>query len=116
MVIMKVLGNGIHINGQLREEGNYKDDKMVGLWKWYYYNGQLKRKETIKMVRRKVFGKSYYENGQLKNEGNYKDDKMEGLWKFYYETGQLKSEGNYKDGKLISEKCWDEKGKEIECE
>ena len=34
----------------------------------------------------------------------------------YYENGQVKTEINYKDGVLISEKCWDEKGKEIECE
>ena len=36
--------------------------------------------------------------------------------KVFYENGQLEYEGNYKDGELISEKCWDENGKEIECE
>ena len=79
-------------NGQLIDEDNYKDGKRDGLCK------------------------SWYKNGQLKDDGNYKDGKREGLWKSYYENGQLKDEGNFKDGELISQKCWDEKGKEIECE
>ena len=36
--------------------------------------------------------------------------------KGYYENGQLEWEGNYKDGELISKKCWDKNGKEIDCE
>ena len=33
-----------------------------------------------------------------------------------YETnGQKKDEQTYKDGKVISSKCWDEDGNEIEC-
>ena len=60
--------------------------------------------------------KSYQENGQLKLEGNYKDDKKEGFWKWYYEKGTKERQKNYKDGELISEKCWDENSKEIDCD
>tara|TARA_B100001057_G_C22360216_1_gene760571 strand:+ start:359 stop:643 length:285 start_codon:yes stop_codon:yes gene_type:complete len=54
---------GYYENGQLRWEGNIKDGKIEGLWKWYY------------------------ENGQLQCEGNYKDGKGEGLWKEYDYSG-----------------------------
>ena len=59
--------------------------------------------------------KGYYENGQLRYETNYKDGIVDGLGKGWYENGQLKSEWSYKDGELISEKCWDEEGNEIDC-
>ena len=62
-----------HENGQLKSEGNFKDNKKEGLWKWYY------------------------ENSQLKYEGIFKDGKQEGLWKWYYENGQLEKEINYTD-------------------
>ena len=58
----------------------------------------------------------YYDNGQLKKEGYYNDDKEEGLWKEYYDNGQLASYKSYKEGELISNKCWDEEGNEIDCE
>ena len=64
-------------NGQLKSEGNWKDGKMEGLWKYYY------------------------ENGQLELEGNQKDGKTDGLWKKYYENGQLKYESIYKNGNKI---------------
>jgi len=62
------------------------------------------------------YKKTYHENGQLKYETNWKDDKEEGLEKLYYESGRIYSEGNYKDGELISKKCWDKNGQEIDCE
>ena len=71
-------------------------------------------KKDMSVVNGIVFDTVY--NGQLKWEGNYKDGKSEGLWKVYYENGQLEWEVNYKDGELISEKCWDKNGKEIDCE
>ena len=70
------------------------------------------------------YRKEYYRNGKTKEEGHLKymmesrDTwrwNQEGEWKFYYENGELKKEGNYKNDKLISKKCWDEDGNEIEC-
>ncbi|MBU46576.1 MAG: hypothetical protein CMD28_04015 [Flavobacteriales bacterium] len=58
----------------------------------------------------------YYNNGQLKVETFFnKDFNRDGIYKSYYENGQLKSEENYKDDTVISQKCWDEDGNEIEC-
>jgi len=57
-----------------------------------------------------------YPNGKLDYEANYKNGVLDGLCRSWYLNGQLVTEGNYKDGKLISEKCWDEEGNEIDCE
>ncbi len=107
--------------GKLESEGNYIDDKKDGLWKHYYESGQLK--ETVNWKDGKPNGlvKSYYESGKLKHEGNWKEGKFnnweqEGLWKFYYENGQLKMERIWDLYPMWTEKCWDEKGNEIECE
>ena len=58
--------------------------------------------------------KEYWENGKLRVEGNVSDDKKEGLWKWYHKNGRY-DEVTFKEGKLISEKCWDENGNEIDC-
>ncbi len=59
--------------------------------------------------------RSWFKNGQISMETNYKEGKENGLNRVWYENGQLEYEGNYKDDRLISEQCWDEDGKEIEC-
>jgi len=131
-------------NGQLMMEGNYKDGKLSGLWKSYYESGQLTTEGYMKDGEKYGLWKHYYENGQLEIEGEYKVQndsiskdgiwkwyykngqlfqtanwkygEFHGLWKVYYENGQLEWEENWKDDELISEKCWDEDGNEIECE
>jgi len=35
-------------NGQIKEEGNYKDGKREGKWTEYYENGQIEWKENYK--------------------------------------------------------------------
>ena len=54
------------------------------------------------------------------NIGNIKieywiDGLQDGLWTVWHENGQKESERTYKDGELISSKCWDEDGNEMEC-
>ena len=71
------LETSYNANGQIKEEGNYKNGIKDGLQK------------------------RWYENGQLKDEGNYKDGKEDGLWKYWDENGQTKWEQNWKDGKRI---------------
>ena len=52
-------------NGQIEQEGNYKDDKLDGKWTYWH------------------------ENGQIEQEGNYKDDKLDGKWTYWHENGQI---------------------------
>ena len=71
------VGFDVYPDGELKEEGAWKDGKIDGLWK------------------------GWDENGQLKWERNYKDGKRDGLWKRWYEDGQIEYEENYKDGNRI---------------
>ena len=68
----------------------------------------------------------WFSNGRLKFMGDYINGlNRNGLWRWWYENGQLRSIMIYDgtDGDiyqvrtngLISEKCWDENGKEIDC-
>ncbi len=87
-------------NGQLEEEGTYKDGERDGLWKLYYENGQLFKEGTLKKGERHGPYKNYFDNGELWEEGTYKNGKQDGLFKLYHwETGQLSGGGVYKDGK-----------------
>ena len=73
-------------NGQKKQEKNYKDDKLDGLWT------------------------SWYENWEKKQEKNYKDNERDGLWTNWYENGQKAGEESYKDGKLMSAVRWKSNG------
>lgn len=70
--------------------------------KTYHDNGQLKENYTID-ENEKIQGiyKSWYRNGQLKIKANFKDDKEHGLWEERADNGQLKCRINYKNGQLI---------------
>ena len=72
---------------------------------WYHYDNLFTG-----------IGYGVYQNDQLESEISYKDGKYDGLSKTWYENGQLRYEEKITEGELISRKCWDENGKEIECE
>jgi len=126
-------------NGQLKDERNYKDGNLYGLFRMWYKNGQLIKEVNNKNGSPDGLYRGWYENGQLKFECDYKN----GLYKKWHENGQLKSQVNlnsgldpschegtprdglqrawykdgqlqheliYKDDKLISKKEWDEEG------
>ena len=72
----------LHKNGQLYSEGNLKNGKPTGTFKWYY------------------------KNGQLKSERNMKNGEPHGLSKYYNENGEPHSELNFKNGKVIYSKFY----------
>ena len=76
-------------NGQLCIEVNYIDGLRNGIYKLYHFNGQLW--EEVNYISGKENGiyKSYHENGQLGNEVNYIGGKINGIYKSYYNNGKL---------------------------
>jgi antitoxin component YwqK of YwqJK toxin-antitoxin module len=80
--------------------GSYKNGRMDGIQKNYYWNenGQLKHEGNLKDGKKDGLQRSWYENGQLEYEKNYTDGKEDGLFKFWYDDGQLLFEGNYING------------------
>ena len=58
----------------------------------------------------------YWENGRVLSQIQYVADIENGPFRYYHENGKVVWEGNFKHGKLIDQKCWDEKDNKIECE
>jgi antitoxin component YwqK of YwqJK toxin-antitoxin module len=70
------------IDGTNSVYGFIENNKNVGVWKYFY------------------------ENGNLESIGGFQDDKPMGKWTWYYQNGKLKSEGIYilgqPDGKWLN--------------
>ena len=103
-------------NGQKELEGSYKNGKPIGKWIRWHDNGQKEEERTYKDGKQDGLHTYWHENGQKKLKGTYKDGKQDGLQTWWYENGQKESEITYKDGEVISGKCWDEVGNEIDCD
>lgn len=85
-------------NGKIRYEGQFKDDKPVGLFKYYYESGDLKT--TSFFIDRGITTrtKTYYQTGKLLSEGNFINEKKDSIWKFYALDGKLRSEESFSNG------------------
>lgn len=88
-----------HENGQLENEGNYKNGEKSGVWKEYWDNGQLFQEWDYTSSKNGIH-RTYWKNGQLFNEYNYKEGKKDGIHKSFTEEGQLHTEVYYKDDTL----------------
>ncbi|MDC0499181.1 pentapeptide repeat-containing protein, partial [Candidatus Pseudothioglobus singularis] len=103
--------NKLYENGQIREEGNYKNGKKDGEWTEWYENGQIWKKLNFKDDKGNGKWTYWYEDGQIRAEGKIKDSKGNGKWTYWYENGQKREEGNYKNGKKDGEWTeWHEDG------
>ena len=85
-------------------EGNFKDDKPVGVFKYYYESGALKAVVDNKPNSKLSFVKMYFENEALMSEGSYWDQKKDSIWINYNERGELVSAESYVDDKLNGKK------------
>ena len=80
-------------------ETPFVDDKINGIAKVYYENGELQWETLFKDDKKDGIEKGYYESGELQMETPFVDDKINGIAKEYYENGELQWEIPYKDGK-----------------
>lgn len=80
---------------QLVEEGYYKDNQKVGVWKKYYENGSLEYELTFVNNRPSGYAIFYYKNGKISEEGVWKNNRWVGEYKYYHENGKLKYEWKY---------------------
>jgi len=74
-------------NGELNSKGEYIDSIMVGPWEYYYKNGVLSAKGEFMDNERNGLWEYYYNNGQLHSKGRYIDGIQSGLWEYYYSDG-----------------------------
>lgn len=111
-------------NGRIRYEGQFKNGKEIGTFKFYdittskfpvvikkyssssdtahvrFFTLKGKLKTTGQMIGKKRVGKwmYYFLNGKTFSEEYYKDGKLEGTLKNYYNSGKLLEETEYKNG------------------
>lgn len=96
-----------HDNGQMRYEGEFKNNEPIGEFLYYSEEGKL----TAKMIYEKRKGKEmtpqistcemYSGNGNIIARGRYSDRKKHESWEYYSETdGALILKENYDNGVL----------------
>lgn len=83
------------INGNIEQEGYYKNNFPDSLWVFYYEHGGMKMRGMLKEGANHGLWEYFYENGHLNMAGMIIDSKREGNWKHYYESGNIKSQGDY---------------------
>ena len=85
--------------GKIIYEGQFKDDKPYGEFKYYYNTGELKVTSNFSDAGKTTRSKMYYTNGKKKAEGKYVDEQKDSVWKFYSDAELLLKEENYSKGK-----------------
>lgn len=69
-------------NGKVRTKGYYHNNEKIGLWEFYYPNGNLKEQYTI--------GKIIDTNNLYYHSGG-----IIGTYEYYYENGDIREQGQY---------------------
>ncbi len=86
-------------NGGLIYEGQFKDDKPFGLFKYYYPDGTKKSEMVFSENGNIGRAKAYDFNGKLMAAGKYIGEKKDSTWKYFAAAGWVISEEVYKNGK-----------------
>ena len=88
-------------NGQKRYEGQFKDGRCTGEFKYYDEQGRLKATNLFDRTGEKALNKTYAENGTLIATGYYLHQKKEGVWQYFSrDNGKMILEEDNKDGKV----------------
>jgi len=81
-------------------EGQFKDDKPVGKFKYYYPNDSVRAVMLFKSDGKSSFVRLYHMNGKRMAEGKYiGKEAKDSTWNYYDESGALISKENYLTGK-----------------
>lgn len=90
-----------YANGQKRYEGQFKNDKAKGEFRYYDEQGRLKATNTFDKSGEKALNKTYAPNGRMIATGYYLNQKKDGEWKYFdKDSGQLLLSEENKDGKV----------------
>lgn len=82
-------------DGQKVEEGNYLNNKKVGVWTKYYPNGNKQHEITFANNVPNGYARFYYKDGTIQEEGMWSSNKWIGEYKYYHENGQIFYKWNY---------------------
>ncbi len=83
--------------GNLRYEGQFKDNQPFGTFNYYYEDG----KPSLIMIYDGEIARAtaFYKEGKLKAKGNYKNQQKDSIWNYYSIVGFRISEELYVNGK-----------------
>ena len=88
-------------NGQLRYEGQFKNDKCKGTFRYYDQQGNLQATNEFNKSGERALNKTYAPNGRMIATGCYLNQKKDGEWKYFdAESGQLRLVEDNKEGKV----------------
>lgn len=80
-------------------EGEFKDDKPVGKFKYYYPNDSVKAVMVFKDGGNIAYAKLFHPTGKRMAEGKYIKEIKDSVWIYYDELGVLISKEKYVNGK-----------------
>ncbi len=81
-------------NQKLRYQGQFKDDKPYGLFRYFYNNGSLQATNNH-VGDGSVANHVYHKNGKIKAKGLYREMKKDSLWQYFNEDELLVLEETY---------------------
>ena len=91
------------IDGIVSMYGNLQDNRNIGIWNYYYPEGQLESKGNF--MDDKPHGKWtwYFPDGNIKETGTFFEGNKTGRWYEYNSEGVVTSISSYDEGKKINE-------------
>ena len=87
--------------GDMRTQGEYRNDKQVGEWVSYYDNNKMAFKGTFNAGYPDGEHYFYYQNGKIREIQSYAAGVKHGDWKKYLDTGELYFTITYDQGKEV---------------
>lgn len=92
----------------IQTEALYKNGKIIGEFKEYYSNGELK--QIINYVDGKREGKYFAFGVVIMQEGYYSNNAKNGEWIIFYRTGTMIEKRYYNNGILLKTDKYDKEG------
>ena len=81
-------------------EGEFKDDKPVGTFKYYYPNDSVRAIMSFKQGGKVAYARLFHQyTGKRMGEGKYIQELKDSVWTYYDESGKLLSKDTYANGK-----------------
>jgi antitoxin component YwqK of YwqJK toxin-antitoxin module len=81
-------------------EGEFKDDKPVGRFKYYYPNDSVRAIMNFRQNGKVAYAWLFHQTtGKRMGEGKYIQELKDSVWTYYDESGKLLSKDNYVSGK-----------------
>lgn len=84
----------------LKYSGQFKDDKPVGKFIFYYESGSVQAVVVHRKDGKTSDAQLLHQSGYLMARGKYVNEKKDSAWVFYDDRGVISSQENYKNGEL----------------